>query len=366
MSTTRDISRRTFLAGAAAAVGTSALAACGSGTKSPSGGTVTTSGAATTSGTASAIASATNATSDSKAKYRLTAAIVNATSDYNYVMFKKFADTVNARTNGQVTIDIHPNGELGAEADYFRNLQNGSLVMASFNTAVANATVPETLLFQLPYVFKDLTTSNKAMNGPASQGANAKLSALDIQVLSWKNFGVRHIGAKKNYETPDMGGAKVRVIQSPLYVSLFKEFNAVPTPLAATDVYSALQQGLVTAYDQPLNGILSSKWYEVANKVTLTYHSYSAGVLAMNKQRFSSLPQNLQDILMQAAAENTAENDAGWVSNEDQFATQLKGKGVVIIAPSLDPWRAAGAKIYPQFASQVGGMSVIENLISSQ
>ena len=89
--------------------------------------------------------------------------------------------------------------------------------------------------------------------------------------MTLEELAGRFDGAKKTFATPDdMKGVKIRVPGTPLYEGVFKSFGAVPTPLALTDVYSALQQGLVTAYEQPLPGIQAEKWYESANQITLS------------------------------------------------------------------------------------------------
>lgn len=300
-----------------------------------------------------------------KYKWRMGSTVGPGNAIYTYET--DMAEQIRQKTNGAVHIDLFPNSQLGSEADNFQNLQNGSMAFDLVTSSVANATVPETLLFALPYVFSDPAKARKAYTGAAKATQEQKLEAIGIHVINWVNLGIRHIGAKKALNTPsDMQGVKIRVIQSPMFVALFKAFQSVPTPLAPADVYSALQQGLISAYDQPLTGVLSFKWYEVGNHVTLSYHSWSIAFLGVNKQLWDSMPAKIKTGVMEAADIASAKFDSDQLAIDSQAETDLKGKGVEVLKPSLDPWIKAGRSIYPDFASQVGGMSVIDKLISSQ
>jgi TRAP-type C4-dicarboxylate transport system substrate-binding protein len=299
-------------------------------------------------------------------KYKLRAAATTSPTDYNSVSYYKFIELVKQKTNGAVHIDFFPSGQLGSEADSFKGTQTGVIDMAAVGTAPANATIPETLLLDLPYVFKDMPTFHRLANSALTQSIEKKYEALGTKVLAWKCFGIRHIGAKEFFPTPDMHNTKVRVQQSPLWVALFKAFHSVPVPLSNLDVYNGLQTGLVAGYDQPLNGILSFKWYEPAGNITLSYHAFTTGMYSMNKQLFDSMPKNIQTALMDAAAASTADHDLGWAVVDTAARAQLTLFKATFLEPDLAPWRQAATTIYPQFASQVGGQSVIDKLLASQ
>jgi tripartite ATP-independent transporter DctP family solute receptor len=279
----------------------------------------------------------------------------------------KFADLVREKTGGAVDIKVFPNAQLGADPEYFKGLENGSMPIAFVTTSVIASTVPEAMLFNLPYVFKSAASAHTAINGPANQKQTDALEARGIHVLGWINGGSRSIGGKKAYATPaDMERVKIRVIQSPLFIELFKAYGAIPTPLPPTDVFSALQQGVVTAYDQQLPIIVQNKWYEPGGHVSVTQHVYTIQMLGVNKKLWDSLPQDIQSALTAAAKENTAEFDASQEQIDREAIDALRKVGVDVTEPDLGPWREASQKIYPKFAKDVGGMSEIENLIASQ
>jgi tripartite ATP-independent transporter DctP family solute receptor len=264
-------------------------------------------------------------------------------------------------------VDLFPNSQLGAETDYIKGLQDGTIQINWVTSSVFTTTIPELLLFNLPYVYKSAETVHKAINGPAKQAQEQKLAAAGIKVLSWGSYGFRQVGGKEAYEQPDMHGAKIRTVASPLFTAMFQLFNAVPTALNASDVYSALQQNVVSGYDITLSNLVGFKWYEQANKITRTFHSNAVFFVGMNRQIWDGLPKEVQNGVAEAAAQATEQNDNLQLAQEAQAVSDLQAKGATVLTPDLKPWRdKVTPKIWPQFASQVGGMSVIDKLVNSQ
>lgn len=300
-------------------------------------------------------------------KYRWRTATSAAAGSPSAVAVQNMCNQIYVKTNGAVRVDLFPNSQLGAEADYIKGLQDGTIQINWSTSSVFTTTIPELLLFNLPYVYKSADTVHKAINGPAKQQQEQKLAAAGIHILSWGSYGFRHVGAKEEFPLPDMHGDKIRTLASPLFTAMFKLFNAVPTPLNASDVYSALQQGVVSGYDITLSNLFGFKWYEVAGKITRTFHSNAVFFVGVNKQLWDTLPTAIQTGVAEAAAQATADNDALQLAQEAQAVSDLQAKGATVLTPDLTPWRAKITDtIWPQFASQVGGMSVINQLVNSQ
>jgi TRAP-type transport system periplasmic protein len=339
---TTSVSRRSFLKAAgftaAAVAGGPLLAACGSSKKK----------------------------SSDSAKYSWRTGTVVSTADPFYSYLTTMAAAIREKTNGDVKLDVFPNGQLGAEADTFKLLQSGAIQFNAISTVTVNATVPSTVLYSLPYV---LDPSNPAKMRAAYTGATSKkqrddLAKIGVQVLNFVNNGTRHIGAKKTFATPDdMKGVKIRVPGTPLYEGVFKSFGAVPTPLALTDVYSALQQGLVTAYEQPLPGIQAEKWYESANQITLVSYSITPCFVGVNKNLWATLPSKIQTGIEDAVESASSTFDSKTLPAHQTAAQDaLKGLGATFVTPDLTSWKSSAAAVYNQFADQVGGMDLIDQL----
>lgn len=308
--------------------------------------------------------------SSTGAKYNWRTGTVVSTSDPFYTYLTTMAAGIEEKTSGAVSIEVFPNGQLGAEADTFKLMQSGAIQFQAISTVTVNATIPSTILYSLPYL---LDPSNPAKmrsvyTGPTAGKQHDDLAAAGVQVLTFVNNGTRHIGGKALFSTPaDMKGVKIRVPGTPLYEQAFKSFGAVPTPLALTDTYSALQQGLVTAYEQPLPGILAEKWYEEANKVTLAAYSITPVFVGINKNIWVGLGKQLQTSISEAVEEASAKFDTSTLpARQTEAQNTLKGLGVTFDTPNLGPWRQAVTPVYAAFASQVGGMNLIEQARSGE
>ncbi|HEY1687618.1 MAG TPA: TRAP transporter substrate-binding protein [Solirubrobacteraceae bacterium] len=281
--------------------------------------------------------------------------------------YQNMLTSIEEKTNGEVKFDTFPNAQLGSEADNFKDLQNGSLEMNLITTSVITATVPELTLFSLPYVFGTNEDTNKAIVSSAKEGQEQALAAQGVHVIGWENAGARQLGGTSLYVHPsEIKNVKVRTVETPVFVEFFKAAGAVPTPLSSEEVFEALKQGVVDAYDQPLGNIVTFKWYEAANKLTLTSHAYSILFLGFNKKLWETLPSELQETITEVATENMASFGGEQQSIQEKAATELEAKGCKIEEADLEEWRGVAEKIYPKFASQVGGMSAIESLRSSQ
>lgn len=358
------VARRDFLRwggiAAGALAGSTLLAACGSGTKKSPAASVSP---GTLSGSSSPAALG-------PVKYKWRTGTVVAATDPFYTYLMTMADAIKTNTDGAVEITVYPNGQLGAETDTFKLLQSGAIQFNAISTPTTNATIPSTILYSLPYV---LDPSNPAkmhaiMNGATNQTQKADLAKVGVSVLGFISNGSRHLGGKSFFATPDaMSGVKIRIPGTPLSQSIFKSFGAVPTTVALTDTYSALQQGLVTAYEQPLPGILAEKWYEVANKITLIDYCITPVFVGVNTSIWSGLPTDVQAGIQKGIdSVGTTFDTVTLPAAQTAAKTSLMGVGATFSTPDLGPWRSATASVYEQYASQVGGMDLIKKVQSGQ
>lgn len=302
------------------------------------------------------------------AKYTWRLPNSGATDSDGFHSLQHFADQVKANTKGAINIQLFPNAQFGSDLDNFKNLQSGAFEISTVDSSVAVSTVPSTLIFQLPYIYNDGASAAKIYNNPKwTAKPTQDLPDLNIKVLRWASFGARDLGGQKAYIRPsDLQGVKIRVIQSELFVTLFKTLGAVPTPLSPAEVYTALQSGVIQAYDQPIANIVGLKWYEVGKQITLTDHVYAMGFLGVAKKAWDGISSDLQAAVQSAANDwqpylEKLENDG-----RQSAADLLKSKGAVINKPDLPAYRKATQPVWEHFAPQVGGMDVINQIIAAQ
>lgn len=301
-------------------------------------------------------------------KYTWQSGITGATNNPGYISFYWFTQRVAKYTDGAVSINIFPNGQFGGDAQNYAALKSGQFQTNIIDASVIFSDVPTATLFQLPYIYANPTTARKVYTNPKfTTKPNAGLEAQGIHVLEWHSLGPRDLGGKKFFKEPgDLSGVKIRVIPSELFTTLFSTLGAVPTPLAPAEVYAALQQGVVDAYDQPVAGTLSFKWYEPGPYITLSHHVYSVGFLGINKQLWETLPANIQAGIQRAATEYSVYNDNLITSANQQALGELKAAGAKISNADLGAYRKAAAPVWYHFADRIGGIDVIRSAITAQ
>jgi len=301
-------------------------------------------------------------------KYNWQTSTTGATNNPGVIALTWLVDRIATNTNGAVAIDIYPNGQFGGDAQNYAALKAGTFQINIVDASVIFADVPTATLFQLPYIYANPTSARKVYTNPKFIAQpDAGLTAQGIHVLEWHSLGPRDLGGKKFFKEPSaLQGVKIRVIPSELFTVLFSTLGAVPTPLAPAEVYAALQQGVVDAYDQPLAGTLSFKWYEPGPYITLSQHVYSVGFLGINKQLWDTLPANIQAGIQKSATEYSLYNDNLIIKANQQAQGQLVSAGAKISPADLAAYRKASAPVWYHFADRVGGIEVIREAIKVQ
>jgi tripartite ATP-independent transporter DctP family solute receptor len=285
-----------------------------------------------------------------------------------YKAYSFLADRVAAYTNGAITIRIFPNGQFGGQPEAYKDLGTGRFEISGIDASATFADVPKATLLQLPYVYSSPASASRIWQDSRWMAPiNAAFASRGYEILSWFNLGIRQLGGTKPYFAPsDLAGVKVRILNSPLFVSLFKALAATPVSLAPAETYLALQQGIVQAYDQPLSNIIAWKWFEAGRNVTLSQHVYAASFLGVNGKVWAALPTSLQEALRKAALEFSAFNDKLMAEDDEKSVAFLRQHAVTVTAADISAYRAKMGPVYQEFANEVGGADVIQQFIAAQ
>ncbi|HEY4198937.1 MAG TPA: TRAP transporter substrate-binding protein [Devosiaceae bacterium] len=285
-----------------------------------------------------------------------------------YKAYSFLADRIAAYTKGAITIQIFPNGQFGGQPEAYKDLGTGRFEISGIDASATFADVPKATLLQLPYVYNAPASASRIWQDARWMAPiNGAFADRGYKVLSWFNLGVRQLGGTKPYAAPnDLAGVKVRILNSPLFVSLFKALGATPVSLAPAETYLALQQGIVQAYDQPLSNIISWKWFEAGKQVTLSQHVYAASFLGVNAKVWAGLSAPVQDAVQKAALEFSAYNDKLMAEDDEKSTAWLRAQTVTVTAADIPAYRAKMGPVYEAFASAVGGADVIRQFIAAQ
>ncbi len=261
---------------------------------------------------------------------------------------EKFKELVEEKTNGDITIEIHPNATLGSEGEAIEQLMDGSIEMTTLapDSNYSN-TVPEMNVFGIPYLFEDRDHAYSVLDGEIGDELLAMGEEHNIKGLGWWEIGFRHItnNTREIVEPSDMEGLQIRVQPSPVWEAHMKAVNANPTPVDFNELYSALDQGVVNGQENPLPTIESMRLFEVQKYVSLTSHTYNPAITLMNLDTWNSLSEEHQNVIQEAIEETTDYHREFLAGKEEEILELLEENGVKITEPNRDAFKKATEEV---------------------
>jgi C4-dicarboxylate-binding protein DctP len=271
--------------------------------------------------------------------------------------FKKLAEE---RTKGAVKVEVYPNSQLYKDKEEMEALQMGSVQMLAPSLAKFGPLgVKAFELFDLPFIFDGYEDLHKVTTGPVGKKLLDKLQVKGIIGLAYWDNGFKVMSANKTIKLPaDMKGLKMRIQSSKVLDAQMRALGAIPQVLAFSEVYQALQTGVVDGTENPPSNLYTQKMYEVQKCVTLTDHGYLGYAVLVNKKFWEGLPADIRTTLEGAMRDATvfANKIAKDKNDEDMATVKASGKCDVI---SLTPeeraqWKAALVKVHDEMASRIG------------
>jgi TRAP-type transport system periplasmic protein len=244
-----------------------------------------------------------------------------------------FAREVEKRTSGRYKVQNFYSGALGAERESIEALQVGTLDLTVTSTGPVPNFVPEVAILDIPFLFKDYAQARATLDGPIGQDMLKKFPAKGIVALAWGENGFRHMTNNKHpvLAPDDLKGLKMRTMENPVHMQAYKAFGIIPTPMAFTELFTALQQGTVDGQENPLSVISSAKFDQVQKYMTLTGHVYSPALILMSKAQYDKLSAADQQAFLDAAKEGVKANRARIDDDERKAVADLKSKGMTIV-----------------------------------
>jgi len=261
---------------------------------------------------------------------------VDMTISRKAVMADVFAKEVKAKSNGRIDVQVFGGGALGGERDYVEGVKNG-FIQAGLASGVMANFYPNAMVTDIPYLFPSEAVADRVMDGPFGQKLSDDLLAnTGLRNLCFGEVGFRHFtSGKVAIHTPkDLNGMKIRVQETPLYITEMKALGAQPTPIAFPETYTALQTGVVDGQENPIPTIIFAKFYEVQKYITLDGHNYGVDWFVVSDKFFKSLPPDLQKVVEDAGKDACREERrVNRVFTADGIKT-LKDKGVTVYTPT--------------------------------
>ena len=270
-----------------------------------------------------------------------------------------FAQIVAEKTNGRITVSVFPNSQLGGNRELIEQLQMGTLHFCSPSCAFLGGFTNKTALFDLPYLFKSEEGAFKVFDSEVGQAILADLDSAGIKGLSWFGMGWRNVTCNNEVHTPaDMAGLKIRVMENQMHIDHFNALGCSAIPMSFSEVYTALQQGVIDAEENPYSQIQTQRFYEVQKYLIETQHIYDPVPLLASKVWWDTLDEEDQAILMECVAEATAYG-RGLVSEIDgairqQFIDEKLITVVELTDEERAAFRAAAQPVYDANAEKIG------------
>lgn len=277
---------------------------------------------------------------------------------------KFMGQLVKERTNGRIDIQVMNNAVLGSEKDTIEQTRFGVIDMNRVNAAPFNNLVPETVVFGLPFLFRDTEHMHHVVDGPIGDEVLAAFEPHGLIGLAFYDSGARSFYTTKKpiKSLADLKGLKIRVQQSDLWIAMMEAFGANPTPMPMGEVYSSLETGVVDGAENNWPSYESARHYEVAKNYTLTQHSLTPEILVISKMSWDKLSPDDQKILRQAAKESVVKMRELWSAREKASEEKVRAAGNTIIEVNKDEFRAAMQPVYDRFVTDPKMKDLIERV----
>jgi C4-dicarboxylate-binding protein DctP len=272
----------------------------------------------------------------------------------------KFKELAEKYTNGKVKIEVYPNSSLYKDKEEIEALQLGSVQMLAPSTAkFAPLGAKEFEALDLPWLFKDEATYDKTMKGTVGKWLFKKLESKGITGLAYWVNGFKDMSANKPLRKPeDMKGLKMRIQSSKVLESEMRAFGALPQVMAFSEVYQAMQTGVVDGSENPPSNFYTQKMHEVQKYLTLTDHGVIEYAVIVNKKFWDGLPADIRTTLEGAMKDATKyADDIAKKENDDALAA-VKASGkteiITLTPPEKAAWKKVGVTVHKENESRVG------------
>lgn len=279
---------------------------------------------------------------------------VNPPTSVDGQVIEEVATAVEERSNGELVLEVYPSGQIGTTGDTAEQVANGEDIIAFMDASIIGQMGANDFnMLGGPFLFEDLDEVNNFLNSDLFAEMSEQVAqeqGIRILSLGWVD-GPRHVFADRPVPDPeDLNGMRFRTPPVDVWTETFSLLGAVPTEVANTETYSALEQGVVDAAEGPINGTYPQRWQEVAPHVTLTSHFRTLIGYGISEALWQSLTPEQQDILAE-------EFTAGAETAQQRFADEEQGtmdlmieeSGVEFHEADIDAYRATTEPYYEQF-----------------
>ncbi len=298
------------------------------------------------------------------------AAHAASVSNTGHLAFEHMGKQLAEKTDGRITLEIFPSGQLGSERELVESIQLGNVDMTFVSSAVLGNFNQEFFALDIPFIFTDRESVYRVLDGEIGQDLLDSLEKVGIKALGYWENGFRQLTNNKHViRTPDdLKGMKMRTMENEIHIAAWREEGANPAPLAFGELFTALQQGTFDAQEGPINLFYDMKFYEVQKFISKTNHVYSPWPVLINPDVYARLSDADKEIFAQVMKETTEyqrdlaqKADAAAVAKmTDVTITELTPEEQAAFASKMEPIydlvkKKIGADVVDRIIKEVNG-----------
>lgn len=257
--------------------------------------------------------------------------IVNTDNSWHKAA-EKFKESVEAKSKGRVTVNLFPNSQLGSERATIEAIQLGTVDMTITGETLQNW-APKVGVMAAMYMIRDSEHMKKVVTGPVGKEIeNEIIEKVGLRPIAWFERGPRELTSNKPIKTPDdLKGFKIRIPEVPLFIESWRAMGASPTPMAFSEIFTGLQQGMINGQENPYAMIHTASLFEVQKYINKTDHVRTWIYVVIGEKKFKSLPPDIQQIITEAGNEMQEYEHKLFLQDEERLYKELQAKGMQVV-----------------------------------
>ncbi len=277
---------------------------------------------------------------------------------------------VSTRSNGELSIQVKPNGELGTEPEVLAKLRNGTLDMARVSLGVLADTVPSAKLMSLPYLFRSRDHLWTVLHGDFGSRLEGEIQKSGVILIMYLDSGTRNFYAKKPLRNhDDFKGLKFRVQPSGIYKDLIISLGGTPAVIPYDKIADALKDGDIDGAENNIVSYVSAEHYKYAKYISLDEHSMVPDVLLMSKKAWNKLNANQQGVIKTASLESEDFMAKLWQEKERESLAFAKKNGVTVITKSqlaITGIEGFATRLYSNYVQSDSDLDTVLQIVSTK
>lgn len=274
----------------------------------------------------------------------------------------KFAELVAEKSGGKIIVDVFPNEQLsgGNQSKGVEMLSTGVIDISLHSNIIYSVMDERFGIISMPWLFDSVEDVDAKLSGAAGDAIKELMREKGIECLAFGENGFRQISNNKNQiRTPsDMENLKIRIPNIKMFINTFNSFGSDPIAMNFSEVFTALQQNTIDGQENPTDVISSSKIYEVQKYLTAWNYCYDALPLSMNKEKFDSLSEEMQNVIREAAVEAAEyQRELNREKSETQldfFANETSMEVLILTPEEIEVFKAAVVPVYETYTPIMG------------